>query len=191
MLWFASELFVVQISGLWVLGTVKHNTIPVATLTPTAPVTRLCWTATTQATTVVPTHIARAITLRAKQMKAKRKRRKYLLCTVCSYKKLKQLVHAMECIAILELDEFKFGSYYTNKIFIWNSDFKLNIINRIKNNWDVFGIKLFCVMLYLILSVNIAQSNAEKTLLFCSIEYLVSTLGTKKKIKYALQDIYR
>jgi len=45
-------------------------------------------------------------------------------------------------------------------------NFKLNVINFIKNNWDVFGIKHFCVMLYLIISVNIAQSNEKNFILF-------------------------
>ena len=40
----------------------------------------------------------------------------------------------MKCTTILELGEFKFGSYYANTIFILNSNFKLNIINFIKRN---------------------------------------------------------
>ena len=61
MLGFASELYVVQISGLWVLGTVKHNTILVATLSLTAGHTATLDTTTqatlvccTQATTLFP-----------------------------------------------------------------------------------------------------------------------------------------
>ena len=76
---FASKLYVVQISGFWVLNTVKHNTNLAATLSLTALVTRLRWTAKhrrccsdcTHTATVIPKHIVHAITLRAKQMREK------------------------------------------------------------------------------------------------------------------------
>jgi len=91
---FASELYLVHISGLWVLGTVKHNTILAATWT--LLVTRLCWTLPHRLLWSDCTHCcysshaqARAITLSAKEMRAKRKRRKYLFCTVCSFNKWK------------------------------------------------------------------------------------------------------
>ena len=95
----ANKLYEVQISGLWVLGTVNNTTQILLLHYHSLLVTRLLHATrgdaglTAHRRIFVPTHIAGAITLRAKQMTAKRKRRKYLLCTVCSYNKWKLKQH--------------------------------------------------------------------------------------------------
>jgi hypothetical protein len=93
MLGFANELYEVQPSGLWVPGTVNNTTQILLLHYHSLLVTQLLHTTrgdaglTAHKQIFIPKHIAGAITLRAKQMKAKRKRRKYFLCIVRSYNK--------------------------------------------------------------------------------------------------------